>query len=119
MKSALDDMDFRMEKAFNSWAEQGNLSLAKSNQLRQLVFALARQERKRRKTRAACGLTAAIAACIWLLFAGCPVAAATQISMAISQPQIILPLTFSLTVVLAYILIFFSDSQRKMFGGDL
>ncbi len=100
MKMAPDDVDIWMKRALNSWAEQGDLPAGKSAQLHEIIAHLVLKERKKRLTRTACGFAAAIMACIWLLFAGCPVAAAAHINSQISQPQIALAQAFALMAVL-------------------
>ncbi|KUG04373.1 hypothetical protein ASZ90_018214 [hydrocarbon metagenome] len=100
MESIPDNMDLRMEKALKSWAEQGGLTSGKSAQLHEFIAELAHQERKRRLTRTACGFAAAVMACIWLLFASCPVAAAAYLGGPIPQPQIALSQVLCFTAVL-------------------
>ena len=72
-------MDLWIQETLNNWAEQGTLPLEKSAQLHLRIAKLAQQERKNRLTRKACGLAAGILTCIWLLFANCPVAAASYV----------------------------------------
>ena len=80
MDSESQKMDLWMHETLNGWAEQGTLSLERSAQLHLRIAKLAQQERKSRLTRKACGLVAGIVTCIWLLFANCPVAAASYVS---------------------------------------
>ncbi len=117
MKSAPDDMDIWMKTALNSWAEQGDLPSGKSAQLHNMITHLALQERKRRLTRTACGFAAAVMACIWLLFASCPVAAAAYLGSDISQPQFALAQTLALTLVMTYLFLKYRGSIqiRKCF----
>lgn len=80
MDSEPRDLDIWMQEMLNSWAEQGALPSEKSAQLRVRVARLARQERKNRFIRKVYGLAAAIITCIWMLFASCPVAAASYVN---------------------------------------
>ncbi|MDD3308317.1 MAG: hypothetical protein PHO29_14665, partial [Acetobacterium sp.] len=80
MDSEPDNMDLWMQETLNSWAEQGTLSLERSAQLQMKITELAHHEKKGRFTRKVWGLVAAITAFIWMLFANCPVAAASYVS---------------------------------------
>ncbi len=80
MDSKLPNMDSWMDDTLNSWAEQGTFSSERSNQLHEIVTNLAHQERKNRLTRKICELVVAIITSLWLLFASCPVAAASNVS---------------------------------------
>jgi hypothetical protein len=71
------ELDLWMQETLNNWAEQGTLPLERSEQLQMKIAKLAHQERINSLTRKACGLAAGILTCIWLLFANCPVAAAS------------------------------------------
>lgn len=77
MDSEPRNIDLWVQETLNSWAEQGTLSRGRSDQLHLKIVQLARQERKNRLIRKACGLVAGTIICIWLLFANCPVAAAS------------------------------------------
>lgn len=73
------DIDLWMQETLNSWAERGTLSSEKSAQLQMSVSKLASEEKKSRFTRKVCGLVAATITFIWLLFASCPIAAASYV----------------------------------------
>jgi len=83
MDSEPRNIDLWMQENLNSWAEHGNLSLDRSTQLHMRIANLAHQERKNRFTRKASGLVAAIISFLWLLFANCPVAAASYVGSSI------------------------------------
>jgi len=99
-------MELWIQGTLNSWAEQGTLSRERSTQLHLSIAKLAQQERKNRLTRKAFELVAGIIiTCIWLLFASCPVAAASYMSSPIHStlsPQI---RVVSILAILIYLLL--------------
>lgn len=117
MKSLPDDMDLWMERAFNSWADQGDLPIDKSSHLHEIIAQLAYQNRKRRLTRASYGLAAIIMVCIWLLFASCPVAAADYMTSPIYQAQFTLSQALGLAAVIIYLFLnhLFQSQISKFF----
>lgn len=80
MDSKLPNLDLWMEDTLNSWTDQGALSSERSTQLHAIVTNLAHQEKKNHFVRKVFELIAAIITCIWLLFASCPVAAASYLN---------------------------------------
>jgi len=97
-------MDLWIQETLNNWAEQGTLPLGRSEQLQMKIAKLAHQERKNSLTSKACGLAAGILTCIWLLFANCPVAAASYVGNPIPSTY---SCQFILTGLFAILICFF------------
>jgi hypothetical protein len=95
------EIDLWMKETLNNWAEQGSLSSERSAQLQLNIINLSKQDRKNYITRKVCGLVAALITFIWLLFASCPVAAASYVGSpknSTQSPQIKIVVLFSVLI---------------------
>lgn len=71
------DIEVWLHDKLNHWAESGTLPLDKSIRIEKNIAELGRLEKKNRFTGRILSLITAILTLLWMLFASCPVAAAS------------------------------------------
>lgn len=99
----------------NHWAESGTLPLDKSIQIERHIAELGRLEKKNRFTGRILSIVTAILTLLWMLFASCPVAAASCSGIA-AGPHKLAQLAHSIVLIVLIFRMYFRPGKDANFN---